>query len=69
MPAVIAHRCPQNHLCPLVRLCPVGAIVQAGFAAPVIDAEKCIDCGVCAASCGYGAVVESRTPEIAKASF
>jgi Fe-S-cluster-containing hydrogenase component 2 len=58
MPTFIPGRCPQNHPCPLVAQCPVGAISQTGFRAPVIDAEKCIECGVCAVSCGYGAVVE-----------
>ena len=67
MPTVIARRCPQNHPCPLVRLCPSGAISQAGFAAPVIDAEKCIECGACSISCGYGAVVESGNRETQKA--
>jgi ferredoxin len=69
MPAIIARRCPQNHQCPLVRLCPVGAIYQAGFAAPVIDPEKCIECGACPISCGYGAVVDSGTRETAKAPY
>ncbi len=57
MPTVIGNRCPQNHPCPLVRACPTGAISQEGFAAPVIDEEKCIECGLCAVSCGYRAVV------------
>ena len=58
MPTVIASRCPQNHPCPLVRLCPAGAISQKGFAAPVIDADKCLDCGICSKNCGQGAVIE-----------
>lgn len=69
MPTVIAHRCPQDHPCPLVRLCPSGAISQVRFAAPVIDTEKCIECGACLVSCGYGAVVESGNPETPRASF
>jgi len=56
MPVVIPERCPQNHPCPLVKVCPVGAIRQQGFAAPVIDAEKCIQCGACPTQCGKGAV-------------
>ena len=60
MPIVIGNRCPQNHPCPLVRACPAGAISQEGFAAPVIDEEKCVECGLCAVSCGYRAVVAGR---------
>ena len=59
MPTVIPSRCPHNHPCPLVNLCPAGAIVQRGFAAPEIDSDKCIDCGVCSASCAYGAVTDA----------
>jgi Fe-S-cluster-containing hydrogenase component 2 len=62
MPIVIPRRCPQNHPCPLVNLCPAGAIVQRGFAAPDIDPDKCIDCGVCSVSCAYGAVTEDAKP-------
>lgn len=45
------HRCPQNHSCPAVNACPVGAIVQKGYAAPVIDQEKCIKCKKCIYVC------------------
>lgn len=48
--------CPQNHRCPLISGCPVGAISQEGFSLPVIDAEKCIECGWCAEHCGMGAI-------------
>ena len=44
-------RCPQNHACPAVRVCPVKALSQSGHAAPVIDREKCIDCGKCVRAC------------------
>jgi len=59
MPAVIASRCPQSNPCPLVRMCPAGAISQKGFAAPGIDADECLDCGICSINCGPGAVVET----------
>jgi ferredoxin len=60
MPSVIGGRCPQNHPCPLVRVCPAGAISQRGSAAPVIDVEKCVECGLCVVSCGYRAVIDAR---------
>ena len=44
--------CPQNHRCPVIRKCPVGAIVQnTPFEAPIIDDEKCTECGICMKSC------------------
>ena len=43
--------CPQNHPCPTIRLCPKGALSQEGFGAPVVNEEKCIECGICAESC------------------
>jgi ferredoxin len=48
-------KCPKNHHCPLVESCPAGAISQQGFAAPVVDVEKCVTCGLCVNSCGYKA--------------
>lgn len=44
-------RCPQNHACPAIRVCPVGAITQQGYAAPVVDMNKCIKCGKCVKFC------------------
>lgn len=49
-------RCPQNHRCPIVAVCPVGAISQSGYGLPVIDEQKCIECGKCIRYCGMGAV-------------
>jgi len=43
--------CPQNHRCPTVFYCPVGAITQTGFGIPVIDEEKCTNCGKCTKVC------------------
>ncbi|MHB0877410.1 MAG: 4Fe-4S binding protein, partial [Anaerolineae bacterium] len=54
--SVIESRCPQNHPCPSVRVCPVGALSQRGNDAPVVDEEKCIDCGKCVRSCPRGAL-------------
>lgn len=50
------NRCPQNHTCPAIKVCPVGAIKQAGFAAPIIDQEKCIRCEECVMYCPMGAI-------------
>jgi len=49
-------RCPQNHRCPLVTLCPAGAITQQGMGLPVIDPDKCLECGLCAENCGRQAI-------------
>jgi len=49
-------RCPQNHPCPAIRTCPVGALSQKGNAAPVVDPDKCIDCGACINFCPMGAL-------------
>ncbi|HEY3418211.1 MAG TPA: 4Fe-4S binding protein [Armatimonadota bacterium] len=53
---VEATRCPQNHPCPAIRVCPAEAIAQQGVKAPVIDMEKCIECGKCARFCPMGAL-------------
>jgi len=49
--------CPQNHRCPIIQVCPVGAISQNGYGLPVIDEEKCIECGKCTKHCPMRAVV------------
>ena len=54
---VVKEKCPQNHPCPSVRVCPVGALVQSGFAAPKVDASKCILCGKCVKFCPKRALV------------
>ncbi len=48
--------CPQNHRCPLLQVCPVNAISQQGYGLPVIDEEKCIECGKCIRFCPMSAV-------------
>ncbi|MCD6475164.1 MAG: 4Fe-4S binding protein [Anaerolineaceae bacterium] len=52
--AVNEELCPQNHPCPVVRVCPTNVISQAGFNAPTIDEENCIDCGKCIRYCVFG---------------
>jgi ferredoxin len=59
MPRVLKDRCPADHPCPLVTLCPAGAVSQEGFAAPAIEDELCIECGVCSERCPYRAVASS----------
>lgn len=54
--SVVVKRCPQNHACPAVRVCPVGALVKRGYSAPVVDKDKCIDCGKCSNFCPRGAL-------------
>ena len=55
--AVKHNKCPQNHPCPSVRVCPVGALSQKGYAAPVVDMDKCIKCGKCVRFCPMRALV------------
>lgn len=54
--SVVESRCPQNHPCPSIRVCPYGALSQQGYGAPVVDVEKCTDCGKCVRSCPTGAL-------------
>ncbi len=49
-------RCPQNHYCPMIRVCPTDAISQNSSGLPIIDEEKCIECGRCVHYCALGAV-------------
>lgn len=49
------HRCPQNHRCPAIRVCKVGAITQNGYGLPIIDQDKCTECGKCIKFCPMGA--------------
>jgi ferredoxin len=51
-------KCPQNHPCPAIKVCPVEAISQKGFGLPIIDEEKCINCGECINFCPMGAFSE-----------
>lgn len=51
--------CPQNHRCPMMPACPVEAISQLTInSLPIIDTEKCIECGHCSEICGKMAVRE-----------
>jgi thioredoxin 1 len=44
-------RCPQNHPCPSVRVCSAGALTQKGYAAPLVDQVKCVQCEECVRYC------------------
>ncbi|MHC5054162.1 MAG: ATP-binding protein [Planctomycetota bacterium] len=48
--------CPQDHPCPAAQVCPYDALTQEGDAAPVVDEEKCEDCGLCVKACPKGAL-------------
>jgi len=48
--------CPQNHPCPALRICPANALSQEGYHSPVVDEEKCLECGKCARFCPMGAL-------------
>ena len=62
---VIIENCPQNHSCPSVKICPVGALVQEGFQAPTVDAEKCIKCGKCEKHCPQHLPVRNYLEDVA----
>jgi len=53
---VVKERCPQNHKCPAVRTCKFDALHQTGNAAPVVDQDKCKQCGICVDFCPMGAL-------------
>jgi len=57
---VLPNRCPQNHPCPSLKVCQAGALSQEGFAAPVVDEVKCIDCHRCVSFCPMGAFVKDN---------
>ncbi len=48
--------CPQNHRCPIIMVCPLGAITQNGNGLPIIDEDKCTECGKCIRYCPMRAV-------------
>ena len=50
----LAHRCEDA--------CPKGAITHSEDHHAVIDKSKCINCGLCAKACPYGAIVDRKRP-------
>lgn len=48
---VVKEKCPQDHACPALPHCPTQAIVQRGYDAPAVLAEKCVACGKCMKVC------------------
>ncbi len=50
----LAHRCED--------VCPKGAISFTNDQHAVIDKSKCINCGLCAKVCPYGAIIDRKRP-------
>ena len=45
----------KKHKCPAVDACPAGALSQKDEnSVPVVDATKCIECGMCTTTCPNG---------------
>jgi len=57
---VVCHQCTQP---PCARPCPVAAISRDGGIVR-IDYERCIGCGLCAAECPFGAIVQLESKVI-----
>ena len=53
---IIADKCKGCTAC--ARKCPVNAISGAVKQPHIIDTEKCVKCGVCMATCKFGAIVK-----------
>ena len=60
--------CPHDHVCPLIKLCPVGAISQGEDGYPIVDHEKCIECGKCVLKCPMKAMKKIETPKAENSS-
>ena len=54
-PEIVAAKCKGCTVC--TRKCPVGAIRGEKKQPHTIDAEKCIKCGACAATCKFDAII------------
>lgn len=44
----------------MIEHCPVGAIMQQGYGLPIIDEQKCFECGKCINICGMNAVIDNE---------
>ena len=53
--------CSKNHHCVIMRVCKVDAISQENnYTLPILDNDKCVECGECVKVCPMGAVIEIK---------
>ncbi|WP_394670702.1 4Fe-4S binding protein [Halosquirtibacter xylanolyticus] len=45
----------------MLSICKFDAITQNGFGLPVIDKDKCVECGQCIKTCGMSAVYKIKS--------
>lgn len=51
----ICKTCKDKDKCPAIAVCPMVALAQKAVG-PEVDAQKCIDCGMCTTVCPNGAL-------------
>ncbi|MEA1960670.1 MAG: 4Fe-4S binding protein [Bacillota bacterium] len=60
----ITEECSGCTLCS--KLCPVSAITGEAKAVHVINAKRCVDCGVCGRACAKGALLDASGQAVVK---